>query len=83
MLSDSGNHICFISSSVRQCVIISLLMSVGEDGISVGSVRIARISFAARVTVVDELSGRSMYLRVTSAIAYYLSMMVMVGILSI
>ena len=40
------------------------------------------ILFAVRVTVVDELSGRILYLKVPSAITYCLSMMAMVGMFS-
>ena len=83
VLSKSGDHICFISSSVRQCVIISLSTLVGENGMYVGLGCITTILFTVRVTVVDELSRRILYLKVPSAIAYFLSIMAMVGILSI
>ena len=80
VLSKSEDYICFISSSVRQYVIISLSTSVGEDRISVESSRIATILFSVRFTVVDELTGRIFYLMFPLKIAYFLSMMAMVGL---
>ena len=56
---------------------------LGEDGMSVGSSWIVMISSAVKVTVVDELDGQVLYRLLPSAMVYCLSMMAIVGELSI
>ena len=75
VLSEAGAQSCFISLTVKQCVIVSQSMLAGEEGISAGSGRMAAIFSCVRVIVVLEFSGRHLYLVVPSAITYCLSMM--------
>ena len=75
--SKLGDHSCSVSFSEKQCVIVSLSTPAGEDGMSAGSGRMATMSFAVKVIVFVELSGRHLYRVVPSAIVYCLSIRTM------